>query len=111
MAVPRGSWPLIIAIPEALSDKLGPEGARALADLLNNATVQTRGDVIEIAANRFERAPAEETSCFGLGLAEDFAALRAQMHAIERRLLRLMFVLWITQIAAQAAILFAFFRP
>jgi hypothetical protein len=67
--------------------------------------------VIEIAANRFERGLADGTSCFGLGLADDFAALRAQMRAIERRLLRTMFILWITQIAAQVAILFAFFRP
>jgi hypothetical protein len=102
---------LIIAIPEALRETLGPEGARALADLLNDATVQTRGDVIEIAANRFERAPAEETTPFGRGLAEDFAALRAQMRAIERRLVRLMLVLWIGQIAAQLAILLALFRP
>ena len=67
--------------------------------------------MIEIAASQFEREPPQETSCFGLGLADDFAALRAQMRAIERRLLRTMFILWITQIAAQVAILFAFFRP
>ncbi len=51
---------LIIAIPEVLREKLGPEGARALADLLNEASVRTRGDVIEIAASRFERRLAEE---------------------------------------------------
>jgi len=70
-----------------------------------------RGHVTEIAASRFERELVEETSRFEPGLAEDFAALRAQMQAFERRLVRLMFILWIGQIAAQLAILFAFFRP
>jgi len=51
---------VIITIPEALREKLGPDGARALAELLNEASVQTRGDVIEIAVSRFERRLAEE---------------------------------------------------
>jgi hypothetical protein len=89
---------------------LGPEGARALADLLNEASVQTRGDVIEIAARRLERRPAEESGGLGAELREEIGALRAQMRAFERRLLRWMLVLWIGQIGALLGILFAFFR-
>ena len=62
---------LIIAIPEALRQKLGPDGAQALAELLNEARVQTRGDVIEIAASRFGRQ-----------LAEEIGGLRAEMHSL-----------------------------
>ena len=62
---------LIIAIPEALRQKLGPDGAKALAELLNEARVQTRGDIIEIAASRFERQ-----------LAEEIGGLRAEMHSL-----------------------------
>jgi hypothetical protein len=51
---------LIIAIPEVLRDKLGPEGARALAELFNEASVRTRDDVIELAVGRFEKRLAEE---------------------------------------------------
>jgi hypothetical protein len=90
---------LIIAIPEVLRDKLGAEGARALADLLNEASMQTRGDVVEIAVNRFERRLAEETG-----------KLRADMGAFEARITRWMFVFWIGQIGALLGILFAFFR-
>ncbi len=90
---------MIIAIPEVLREKLGPEGARALAELLNEANVQTRGDVIEIAASRFERR-----------LAEELGALRADMGAFEGRITRWMFIFWIGQIGALFAILFAFFR-
>jgi hypothetical protein len=82
---------LIIAIPEALRQKLGPEGARVLADLLNVACVQTRGDVIEIAASRFERGLAEQTARFKTRLAEQTATfegrLAEQTAKFERRLL------------------------
>jgi hypothetical protein len=115
-------WPLIIAIPEVLRDKLGPEGARALADLLNEASVQTRGDVIEVAANRFERRLAEELAELRAELHSQIGSLRAELHsevgglradmgAFEARITRWMFVFWIGQIGALLGILFAFFRP
>ena len=106
---------MIIAIPEALREKLGPEGARALADLLNEANVQTRGDVIEIAASRFERRLAEELGKlrveFRAELSSEIGSLRADMGAFEGRITRWMFVFWIGQIGALLGILFAFFRP
>ena len=82
---------MIIAIPEALREKLGPEGARALADLLNEASVQTRGDVIEISVSRFESRLAEQTATFETRLAELTARfegrLAEQTAKFERRLL------------------------
>ena len=90
---------MIRTIPEALRDKLGPEGSRALADLLNETSVSTRENVIEMAADRFERR-----------LAEELGKLRAEMGAFEGRITRWMFVFWIGQIGALLAILFAFFR-
>jgi hypothetical protein len=90
---------VIITVPEALRDKLGPEGAKALADLLNETSVQTRENVIEMAADRFERR-----------LAEELGKLRADMGAFEGRITRWMFVFWIGQIGALLGILFAFFR-
>ncbi len=69
---------MIIAIPEALREKLGPEGARALAELLNEVSVQTRGDVIEIAASRFERRLAEEIGGLRAEFSSEIAALRAE---------------------------------
>jgi hypothetical protein len=65
---------VIVAIPEVLREKLGPEGARALADLLNEASVKTRGDVIELAASRFESRLAEEIG----GLRAELGVLRGE---------------------------------
>lgn len=108
---------MIIAIPEVLRDKLGPDGARALAELLNEASVQTRGDVVEIAVSRFERRLAEETGKLRAEIAalraelhSEVGALRADMGAFEARITRWMFVFWIGQIGALLGILFAFFR-
>ena len=108
---------MIITIPEPLRDKLGPEGAKALADLLNETSVRTRENVIEMAADRFERRLAEEMT----GLRSEIGSLRLETHseigklrvdmgAFEGRITRWMFVFWIGQIGALLAILFAFFR-
>jgi hypothetical protein len=112
---------LIIAIPEALREKLGPEGARALAELLNEVRVQTRDDVVEVATSRFERQLAEQVGGLraeihalveGLRaeLHSEIGGLRAEMGAFEARITRWMFVFWIGQIGALVGILFAFFR-
>jgi hypothetical protein len=123
---------VIVTIPEVLREKLGSEGARALADLLNEASVQTRGDVIELTVSRFESRLAEEIGALrgdmvasisalrgdlNAGLAElrgEFDAkigdLRAEMGRFEGRITRWMFVFWIGQIGVLLAMFFAFFR-
>ena len=102
--------PLIVMIPEALREKLGPDGARALAELLNDTSMQIRGDVIEIAASRFERGLAEEIGSLRSELHAEIGGLRADIGAFEGRITRWMFVFWIGQIGALLGILFAFFR-
>ena len=128
----QGEGLLIIAIPEALREKLGPEGARALAELLNEASVRTRDDVIEIAASRFEHRLADEIGKLRTELGAEIGGLRAELHseigklraemrseigklradmgAFEGRITRWMFFFWIGQIGVLVGILFAFFR-
>jgi hypothetical protein len=117
---------LILTIPEVLREKLGADGVWALADLLNEASVQTRGDVIEIAASRFERRLAEEVGAlraeFHAALSSEIGGLRTELHseigrlradmgAFEARITRWMFVFWIGQIGVLLSILIAFFHP
>lgn len=112
---------MIITVPEVLRDKLGPEGAKALAELLNETSVRTRENVIEMAADRFERRLAEELAKLRAEIGgeigklrtesqSDIGKLRADMGAFEGRITRWMFVFWIGQIGALLGILFAFFR-
>lgn len=72
----------VIAIPEPLREKLGPEAAQALVDLFNRTAVQTREDVLSLVAEKFERRLSEE------------------LRALETRLLRWMFGFWLTTILA-----------
>ena len=77
---------MIVAIPEALREKLGPEGTRALAELLNEASVRTRDNVIEIAASRFEHQMGEEIGGlraeFNSQLHSQIGSLRTEMYQL-----------------------------
>ena len=123
---------MIIAIPEALRERLGPEAAQALAELLNEARVQTKGDVIEIAASGFKRQLAEDVGGLRAEMHSEIGTLRSEMHSligglraemhsefgnvraemreVESRITRWMFVFWIGQLGALLGVLFAFFR-
>ena len=79
----------IVAVPEVLRDKLGPEGAQALVELLNRTSQRTRDDVLVFVEERFERRLAE----------------------VRTDLVRWMFIFWVGQIGAILGILFAFFKP
>jgi hypothetical protein len=72
---------VIVAIPEALREKLGPEGARALAELLNEASVRTRDNVIEIAASSFKRQLAEQVGGLRSELHSESGSLRAELQS------------------------------
>ena len=89
----------VIAVPEALREKLGPEGARGLVELVNQATWSAREDVVATCAERFERR-----------LAEEIGKLRADMAEFKAEMIRWMFVFWVGQVAVITGILFAFFR-
>jgi hypothetical protein len=101
-------------MPEPLREKLGPEGAQALADLLNETVGEMTGSTITVAEERFERRLTAEVARLESRLVERLHALdrglREDMRRLEVRLLRWTFVFWIGQFAALVAILFGFFR-
>lgn len=43
----------LITVPEVLREKLGPEAAQALVELLDRTTRQTRDEVVLLAEERF----------------------------------------------------------
>ena len=78
----------LIAVPDVLRERLGPEGTQGLVDLLNQAASGTRDDVVALCIERFERRLAE----------------------VKAHLIRWMFIFWVGQIGVLTGILFAFFR-
>ena len=65
--------------------------------------------MVEIETSRFEGRAANPTRA-PRDTPSEFEAFRAQMAGFERRLIRLMFLLWIGQICVLLGVLFAFFR-
>ncbi len=94
---------MIVTIPEVLREKLGADGAEALAQLLNQSALSMRDATLSLAEERFERRLADELGKLELRLTERMAGL-------ETRLLRWAFAFWVGQFAVLLGILFAFFR-
>lgn len=69
----------IIAIPEALRDKLGPEATHALVDLFNEAGRQTRDEVVTLAAEKFERRLAQEIAGLETRITRSMAELETRL--------------------------------
>ncbi len=112
-------------MPDVLREKLGAEGARALAELLNQLGGQVRDAAITVAEERFERRLVEATSALEMRLVERMSALEIRldermvaletrlnerMRKLESRLLGWAFAFWLGQFAVLIGILFAFFR-
>lgn len=79
-----------MTIPEVLREALGPDAARALAELLNQVGREMRDDVIVIAEEKFGRRLAEELAgtraVFERRLVEELGGLRAEISALDRGL-------------------------
>jgi len=101
-------------VPDVLREKLGAEGARALAELLNQLGGEVRDAAITVAEERFERQLVETTSALETRLVERMSALETRlnerMRKLESRLLGWACAFWLGQFAVLIGILFAFFR-
>jgi hypothetical protein len=105
----------VIAIPEALRDKLGPEGARALVDLFNRTARATREEVVLLAEERFARRLAESETRLDRRIAEQTATLWQAISYLEARVSHGLTVqtrwiagLWVAQTGLLAALLSLF---
>lgn len=73
----------IILLPETLRQKLGDQGAKELVELINNATQNTKKDVLETSVDRFERRLSETKA----------------------DLIKWMFIFWLSQIGVMVGII------
>ena len=101
---------MLIAIPKALREKLGEEGANSLVDLLNFQSQNSGNSITTFVEEKFERRLSEELSKTRIEFFEEMAKLRGEMHKNQAATIRWMFVFWVGQIGALLGVLFAFFR-
>ena len=123
---------MVIQVPEVLREKLGPEAAQALVDLLNQTSGRVRDDVVTLAEERFRRHLAEELALFRQEMAREFAAVRVEISDLKSDLRQEMagglaavrveiadvkadltwrlFYFWTAHLVAIAGLLLAFFK-
>ena len=78
----------LIVLPESIREKLGEQAAKDLVELLNLSARTTKGDIVELMVERFEKRLAQS----------------------EVRLTWRMFLFWVGQVAAVAGLMAAMLR-
>lgn len=102
----KGNGEMSIAhVPEALVERLGPEGAEGLVEFMEFARADWKNDVLTIAAERFERRLTAEISGLRIDVTRELAAFRVEIAGMKVELLKWSFLFWIGQVAAMAALL------
>ena len=98
-----------LRVPSALRDKLGPDAALALIEMLHDNARQSTDDAIDRAAERFERRLTEELAKMRVELAQGLGDLRKEFHesltATHTTLLRWSLVFWTGQMVVMVAVL------
>ena len=84
---------MVITLPKILHDKLGPEGANALADTFNKLEESYKNHVLEVAESKFERR-----------LSEEISGVRVEIAKTKAELIKWMFIFWAGQLAVQVGL-------
>ncbi len=94
----------VITIPRSIRERLGDDASEDFATLINDIDIGARKDAIAIAEERFERRLSEVSGMLRL----EMEKLRTELEKSGKENIKWMFLFWIGQIAAMAA-LFKFF--
>ena len=101
---------MLIAIPKALREKIGEEGAKGLVELLNSQSQHSGDSITTFVEEKFERRLSEELSKTRIEIFDEMGKLRAEFHKGQTSTIRWMFLFWVGQVGAMLGILFAFFN-
>ena len=122
----------VISVPRSLRGKLGDDASDDLVVLINQATAETRDNIIELSAEKFERRITEEASRLDKRITEEASRLdkriteeasrldkriTEEVSKLEQRisetradLIRWMFLFWLGQVATMTAIMAGLLR-
>jgi hypothetical protein len=108
-------------MPAALRNQIGEEGTFGLIELLDSEQKHWSDDVLNVAAERFERRLTEGISGLHeelrtalrderLALSDGLGVVRQEIATTRVELVKWSFLFWVGQVAAVAALLAAMFR-
>ena len=96
---------IVITIPKILQEKLGQQGADALAQTLNKMEESHRDHILEVAEGRFEKRLTEakeelrgEISQVRSELKEEISKVRIEIANTRSDLIKWMFLFWLGQV-------------
>ena len=96
-------------MPGRLADRLGPEAATGLLELLESEETRWNDRMLSVAAERFERRLTQEVSAFRVDvireLHEGLAGVRRELATARVDLFKWSFLFWIGQVAAVVGVL------
>ena len=94
-------------VSPALRQRLGADGTNGLLDCFDRAQHEWTERVMTIAVDRFERRLAEEMGTMRTTVAEQGAAIRAEVSKSRAEIVRWLFLFWTGQVVALAALVSA----
>ena len=92
-------------MPASLRESLGEEAAFGLMELLGSERAEWSQQVLNTAADRFERRLAEEIGSVRVELHAGLASVHAEIAMARAEHIKWSFVFWIGQVAAIAGLL------
>ena len=97
-------------VPPALQERLGPEGALGLVNVVHLAGRTWKDDVMSAASDRFERRLVEETGRLRVDMAGLEGRLVARIAEARNDVLQWSFVFWIGQVITLTTIMSVLLR-
>ncbi|MCG6553959.1 MAG: hypothetical protein L7F77_16680 [Candidatus Magnetominusculus sp. LBB02] len=107
----------VITIPRSIRERLGDAASEDFAGLINDIDLGARKDAIAIAEERFERRLVEESGKLRLEIEKlrtetrlEIEKVRTEVEKSGKENIKWMFLFWVGQIAAVAALLKFFIK-
>ncbi|HTF57424.1 MAG TPA: hypothetical protein VK661_09350 [Planctomycetota bacterium] len=93
---------MLIDIPRSLRLKLGEDGCTALVQIMNDHFENSKGEIVELCVQRFERRLSEESAKTRLELSDRITVLSDRTAKEHVSTLRWLVVLLVVQVALAA---------
>jgi hypothetical protein len=97
-------------VPAALKDRLGDEATFGLIEFVDKERKDWSGQVLSVAADRFERRLIEAISSLRAEFHDGLNGVRQELATTRVETLKWSFLFWIGQVAAMAGLLAVMFK-
>jgi hypothetical protein len=94
-----------VSLPASVRDQIGDDAAAAFEAYLGAARDEWRADVLNAAADRFERGLNIELAAMRVEMGNGFSAMRREMGDLRVEWLKWSFLFWLGQVAVLTGVM------